>query len=168
MYNAKIGEIIVAGEDAKIKCIVGSCVAVVMYDKHKKIGGIAHILLPSSKDIDDCKENDYRFADIAIPRLFNLMLKNGATRKNIIAYIYGGALMFDYYKSRMLAEIGEKNIEAVEKELKKLGVPFYIKDIGKDYGRRIELNVATGEIKLKIYRRLPSVPEQDRGETHSD
>lgn len=163
IYNAKIGEIIVADADSKIKCVLGSCVAVIMYDKHKKIGGIAHILLPSSKSIDDCKKDDYRFADIAIPHLFELMLENGANRRNIIAYIYGGALMFDYYKSKMLAEIGEKNIEAAEKELKKLGINYYIKDIGKSYGRRIELDISTGEIKLKVYKRIPAICKEQIG-----
>ena len=44
---------------------LGSCVAIALYDRKQKIGGLAHIMLPSSKNIKR-NENKAKFADTAV------------------------------------------------------------------------------------------------------
>ncbi len=44
---------------------LGSCVGIALYDKQNKIAGLAHIMLPSSKEIKN-NENKAKFADTGI------------------------------------------------------------------------------------------------------
>jgi chemotaxis protein CheD len=154
-YNVKIGEVFVSKEKGILKCILGSCVAVIMYDGKNKVGGISHILLPFSKKINSEGDN-FKFANKAVQKLYDEMLKNGGERNNIVAYIYGGAVMFENYKSKLLADIGSKNIEFAENELKKLEIPYFIKDVGGNYGRRIEFDLNSGKITVKKYTKKQS------------
>jgi len=47
---------------------LGSCVGIALYDKQNKIAGLAHIMLPSSKEIKN-NENKAKFADTGIDLL---------------------------------------------------------------------------------------------------
>jgi len=71
MADFKIG----AGDDVLVTLGLGSCVGIVLYDKFKRIGGMAHIMLPSSKEIRN-NANRAKFADTALDEmLFEIVKK---------------------------------------------------------------------------------------------
>ena len=72
---------------------LGSCVGVALYDKNTKITGLAHIMLPSSKEITN-NSNVAKFADTGIEETVRLMKEKGANVSNVVAKIAGGAQMF--------------------------------------------------------------------------
>ena len=59
-----MGQWAVAAAPAKIRTLLGSCVGVVLYDRVAKLGGLAHIVLPSSRGVID---HPGKYADTAIP-----------------------------------------------------------------------------------------------------
>ena len=73
-----------------ISYALGSCVGVCMYDRDKKIAGMAHIVLPG-KESAVSRENPYKFADEGVKELIREMERAGASRKRITAKIAGGA-----------------------------------------------------------------------------
>ena len=77
-----------------ISYALGSCVGVCMYDRDKKIAGMAHIVLPG-KESAVSRENPYKFADEGVKELIREMERAGASRKRITAKIAGGAKMFE-------------------------------------------------------------------------
>jgi chemotaxis protein CheD len=112
-----IGEYVVSNEPDKIikTFALGSCVAVIMYDKIKKIAGMIHIALPDSKISHEKKEKlPGYFADTGLPIIINEMKNKGALLGNIWIKMIGGANVLD---SNYNFDIGTRNSLAVLKIL---------------------------------------------------
>lgn len=129
---------------------IGSCVIVSLYDKQTKIGGLAHIMLPDSSGIDKTVLNPKKFADTAVPALYELLMQKNVSRKTVLeAKIVGGSEMFlstdDY-----VSTVGHDNTEAVHKALLQIRCSLVAEDTGGSRGRSIELDLSTGKIKLSV------------------
>lgn len=69
---------------------LGSCVAVIAYDKTSKTGGIAHIMLPGKSPTEDNAEEN-KYAGNAIENLIDELNKLGSKKANIEICMVGGA-----------------------------------------------------------------------------
>ncbi|MBC8490483.1 MAG: chemotaxis protein CheD [Bacteroidetes bacterium] len=69
---------------------LGSCVAVIAYDIASKIGGIAHVMLPSKSSTED-KAEENKYAENAIENLLDELKKSGSNKANIEICLVGGA-----------------------------------------------------------------------------
>lgn len=139
---------------------LGSCVGVALYDGKRRIGGMAHIMLPDSTAISR-RKNPGKFADTAIRAMVEDMEKLGSERKDIRAKIAGGACMFHIPGAKnpknvpgpyLGMQIGERNVEAVKKVLKELRIPLVAEDTGGDYGRTMRFNIADGSVTITSIR----------------
>ncbi|NLI60973.1 MAG: chemotaxis protein CheD [Clostridiales bacterium] len=128
---------------------LGSCVGIALYDEFRKIAGLAHIMLPSSKMIRN-NENKAKFADTAIAEVIAMMTSLGANKDRLKAKIAGGAQMFaSNNKASNLLKIGERNVIASLEVLKELQIPIVGQDTGGTYGRTVELYAETGVFLIK-------------------
>src|SRR5699024_10308243 len=73
---------------------LGSCVGAVIYDRGKKVAGLAHVLLPDSTVAKQPHLKPYKYADTAIPILIDKLVHAGARKMALEAKIAGGAQMF--------------------------------------------------------------------------
>ena len=126
---------------------LGSCVGITLYDKIKKIGGMAHVMLPTYKGFEG--QNIAKFADSAIIELVNQLSRTGTTRAALVAKIAGGAHMFGRTQNNDMLKIGERNASASIAILKQLGIPIVANDTGGTHGRTIELHIETGALKIR-------------------
>ena len=126
---------------------LGSCVGIALRDKVKKVGGLAHIMLSDSTVIAN-QTNLAKFADTGIDELIRQMEALGARRINMAAKIAGGAMMFAV-SSRSSLNVGERNVEAVRKKLKSLGIPILAEDCGLNFGRTVVFYPETGDYIIK-------------------
>ena len=69
---------------------LGSCVAVIAYDKTSKTGGIAHIMLPGKSPTKD-KAEENKYAENAIENLLDALKSLGSKKANIEICLVGGA-----------------------------------------------------------------------------
>ncbi len=127
---------------------LGSCVGIALYDKKTKIAGLAHIMLPSSKEIKN-NSNKAKFADTALDLLINNMIKIGANRNNMVAKLAGGAQMFSFNTNNDVLKIGKRNILASKKKLHDLKISIIAEDTGGNFGRTIELRALNGDLLVK-------------------
>ena len=127
---------------------LGSCVGIVLYDASKKIGGLAHAMLPDSTQIRN-NQNKAKFVDTSIQILIDEMINKGANRNNLIAKLAGGAQMFNFNKSNDLIKIGYRNIMATKVILKELKIPILAEDTGENYGRTIVLDCESGNLLVR-------------------
>ncbi|KYH34785.1 chemoreceptor glutamine deamidase CheD [Clostridium tepidiprofundi DSM 19306] len=134
--------------DVLITVGLGSCVGIALFDKRKKIGGLAHIMLPDSKQFSKIT-NEYKFADLAIPVLLDKMIKSGASKYSIEAKIAGGASMFNFSDKSMIMDIGSRNSTAVKKVLKELSIPLIGEDVGGNKGRTMIFDTDKGTVSIK-------------------
>ncbi|NLI77332.1 MAG: chemotaxis protein CheD [Candidatus Riflebacteria bacterium] len=128
---------------------VGSCVIVAMYDPKSTIGGLAHVILPDSTGIASERLNPKKFADTAVPLLYQTLSHAGVFKGSLWAKVVGGAEMFPPTEDFSL-NIGKKNTEAVIDALKKLGVPVMAADTGGTAGRSMEMRLDSGRISLTV------------------
>ncbi|MHB9093059.1 MAG: chemotaxis protein CheD [Eubacteriales bacterium] len=128
-------------------CGLGSCVGVCLWDPLTKVGGMAHIMLPSSSL--GKSGNDAKFADTAIPWLITEMRKNGAESSRLISKIAGGSQMFAFYSDNDIMRIGERNVEATKAVLSKLRIRILAEDTGGNYGRTIEFHTESNQLYVR-------------------
>ena len=95
VINVGISDLNVANPpDVLATYALGSCVGICLLDNNRKIGGLAHIMLPNSKEAANASVNLRRYADTGISELISQMQKKGAVLASITAKIAGGAQMF--------------------------------------------------------------------------
>jgi chemotaxis protein CheD len=128
----------------KVSTILGSCVAVCLYDPVLKIGGINHFMLPywNGQGLASPK-----YGNIAIEKLFEKMLNNGSQKANIRAKVFGGGEVIETNISQF--HIGERNIQVALEMLEEYRIPIIAKSVGGKLGRKIEYCTDTGEVRQK-------------------
>ena len=126
---------------------LGSCVGITLYDRTKKIGGLAHVMLPTYKGFEG--QTIAKFADSAIIELVNQLGRMGAARGNLVAKIAGGAHMFGRSQNNDMLKIGERNAAASLAILNQLRIPVHANDTGGTHGRTIELYLDSGSLKIR-------------------
>jgi chemotaxis protein CheD len=149
------GEIIVkvadlrfgTGTDILMTIGLGSCVAVVLYDATARVGGLAHVLLPSPA-LSRQDGNLAKFPQTAVPRLLELMGQQGASIRRISARLIGGASMFSGLGAPGTIQMGERNIVASRQALHLQGVAIVAEATGGDFGRTVRLWVADGRLEV--------------------
>jgi chemotaxis protein CheD len=124
---------------------IGSCVAVCLRDNMIKMGGLAHIMLPSN---NEGGHKPGKYADTAINGLIELMESQGASRSRMAAKLVGGASMFASPRKLQKPSIGESNIAAVTIILKERGIPIAAQDIGGGCGRSLVFLPETGVVRV--------------------
>lgn len=149
-----IGEYKAARPPYRIMTIgLGSCVGIALYDRTNRIGGLAHIMLPSVSSFKNAG-NTGRFADVAIPLLIESMEFMGASRRYITAKIGGGANMFSFPDSSLTMDIGSRNVEMVRSVLSKLSIRISGEAVGGKMGRTMILETDSGKTYIKTVDRV--------------
>ncbi|HHU75568.1 MAG TPA: chemotaxis protein CheD [Firmicutes bacterium] len=147
IIKVKIADLAVKREPGIIVTIgLGSCVGIALYDPVNRIGGLAHILLSDSAQFRGrgTSINKAKFADTAIPFMAREMERIGARRQHFLAKIAGGSKLFPNNN----ISVGEKNVEAVIRTLKEMGIAIRGQDVGGNYGRTMRLFVDSGKVLI--------------------
>lgn len=127
---------------------LGSCVGVCIHDPVARVAGMLHYMLPESGiSPEKAAGNPCMFADTGIPALFRKAYELGAVKDRITVRAAGGAQILD---ATGLFNIGERNILAMRKILRRNGVTLGPSDLGGTVNRTVTMNVSTGEVVLKI------------------
>lgn len=141
--------------DTLVTYALGSCVGICLLDPITRVGGLAHIMLPTSK-ISPGDKNIMKFADTAIPDLVKKMELQGAFRSRVTAKIAGGAQMFGSSTAPAstagatdIWQIGQRNVAAVIAVLQAMSIPIIAKDVLQNYGRTVFFDPASGIMSVK-------------------
>jgi chemotaxis protein CheD len=140
---------VVTGPDMIRTSGLGSCVGVVIYNTHKEIAGMAHVMLPDSSLGKQASLNQYKYADTAIDILVDKLCSKGVRKSQLKAKLAGGAQMFQINTANEIMRIGNRNVQAVLKKLEEHNIPVESSDVGGNYGRTIEFNPQTGKLKIR-------------------
>lgn len=135
------------GDDVLVTLGLGSCVAILLHDAEARIGGLAHVLLPSPA-LSRLDDKPAKFPQSAVPRLLELMVADGASRARITARLAGGASMFAVLAPPGTVQMGERNLVAARQVLRSHNVPLVGEAVGGDFGRTVRLQVADGQVEV--------------------
>jgi chemotaxis protein CheD len=131
-----------------VTTILGSCVAVCLYDPFLKIGGINHFMLPlwNGQGLASPK-----YGNIAIERLVEKMLSLGCMKNNLQAKVFGGGEVIQTSVTQF--NIGARNIKLAFEMLEELKIHVVGQSVGGKLGRKILYNTETFEIKQKFIQK---------------
>jgi chemotaxis protein CheD len=151
------GEYFVYDEDILIMTTLGSCIAACLWDRHARIGGMNHFMLPEGGD----GNTSGRYGSYAMELLINELMKRGASRGSLEAKVFGGGAVIAGMNS---INVGERNTSFVLDYLRTERIPVLSKDVMDIYPRKVCFLPASGKAMVK--RLAPSNPEalvaQDR------
>lgn len=135
------------GQDVLVTVGLGSCVAVLLYDPVARVGGMAHVLLPSPA-LSRADHNPAKFPQTAIPHLMELMTREGASPRRMTGRLVGGASMFASLAAPGTIQMGERNVVACRQVLYAQGIPLVGEAVGGDFGRTVKLRAADGQAEV--------------------
>lgn len=137
------GEFAVSREpDVILSTVLGSCVAVCLFDPQRHIGGMNHYLLPGTRGGSG---DSVRFGVNAMELLINEMQKNGADRGSIQAKLFGGANINQSGK-----DIGAANVAFGKEFLANEGIACLSESTGGTQARRLHFEPVTGAARQMI------------------
>lgn len=130
---------------AVLSTVLGSCIAICLFDPAIATGGMNHFLLaePDSNARPDPLKL-HLYGAFAMEQLINEMLKRGASRSTMRAHIYGGSNI-----NRAMAHIGSNNAAFAREFLMQDGICISNEDTGGSDARRLDLRPATGQVRCK-------------------
>jgi chemotaxis protein CheD len=121
-----------------LACIgLGSCIGLALVDRQKGVAALAHVMLPEATQADP--PQPFKFADLAVPALLDLVIAQGASRTRLEAALVGGAAMFQFGGSGQ--DIGARNAAAVTRLLSADRIPIRATETGGSKGRTVRVIV---------------------------
>ncbi len=146
-----MGDLVMGSSPDVFICLgLGSCIALVIYSPKRKLAAMAHIMLPKSPNSEKGKPfKAGKFADRAVPEMLDILEKEGVARSEVRAKLAGGARMFAFSPSPMIA-IGEQNIFKVTDLLGQYSIPIEACDTGGNKGRSITFHTETCALEVRV------------------
>ena len=159
--EVRIGEMEIAKSPYILRALLGSCVAVILYDKVNLIGGLAHVFLPTKNmSRKEDEHPDSRFADTAVPMLLKSIIDIGAKKQNIVAYLVGGNNVLSVAKNASKKTIAEQNIEAAVTAIQKENLFMINLGVGKDTGTKVKFMLSTGDVIVEEMKKVGKIKSE--------
>jgi chemotaxis protein CheD len=127
------GHMVISREPCRVTTVLGSCVAVGVWDPTSGIGGVNHFLLPQGSD-----PQSPRFGNVAVRTLIREVVAAGARRRSLQAKLFGGACVLRAFKGLGTGpHLGQKNVEVARQILIDEGIPVAAEDVEGERGRKL-------------------------------
>jgi chemotaxis protein CheD len=137
------------GEDGQkpemMMTVLGSCVTVCLTDIDSKTAGMNHFMLPNASALNtaisplDPHNASARYGVNAMELLINDMMRLGATRSRLQAWVFGGARVLS-----AMSDIGQGNIDFALRYLKTEKISVSAQNTGGILPRKIYLDPIVG------------------------
>ncbi len=138
------GQLMILDEPTTITAVLGSCVAVCLWDPVRGLGGITHFLLPHGRG----SESGLRYGDVATEALVMNMLARGSLVENLRARLFGGACVLEPLRIPAHS-LGNANVAAAQAVLRRHAIPLVSSDVGGSRGRRLVFHTQSGETEVE-------------------
>ena len=127
--------------------LLGSCVAVCLFDPQLGIGGMNHFMLPRMErsrhgDVDAMLSGNF-----AMEALLNALLLRGAKKIRLQAKAFGGGTIIDSDPGAL--SIGMRNAQFTKEWLQREGIPLRSSDFLGPWSRKVIFLPANGEAFCK-------------------
>ncbi|MEN8258942.1 MAG: chemotaxis protein CheD [Thermodesulfobacteriota bacterium] len=152
-----IGDMVFGQAPASIVTVLGSCVAITMYDPKQQLGAICHAALP--KCLDQQCHSSYckpgKHVACAVRVMLRQFARHSICRQDIQVKIFGGADMFAKQVNKPpLFAIGSMNDEAALRVLQQEGLTIEAMDTGGVSRRKVTFDMSTGRVMVEKARGL--------------
>jgi chemotaxis protein CheD len=147
------GQAVVSGDPrVELSTVLGSCVALCLYDPDRRLGGMNHFLLaepPAGGTVDEY------YGTYLMELLINQMLEKGARRARLKAHLYGGANV-----NRTMMHIGTANADFAREFVQREGIDLVRQALGGGNARRVDFRPALGQVRCRSVQDRHAPPVQ--------
>ena len=142
------GEYYISDKDEFIGTLLGSCIAVCLYDPVHQISGMNHFMLPGKiMSMNIFNDKSAKYGIIAISKLLDDMISKGAEKKNLISKLFGGGSIIEY-ESKTIT-VPTDNIRLANAMIELEDIPIVQMNVGESFTRKLLMDVKTGKVFLK-------------------
>jgi len=134
------GELMVSQEPCTVSTVVGSCVAIFLWDARLKIGGMNHYLLPHG-------EPSPRYGTTAVRALIDRLVSLGSAPEHLVAKVFGGAHVLGHAPAGN--HLGKQNSDLAFSLLQEMRIRVLANDVGGTRGRRVVCHTGDGSAWVK-------------------
>ena len=141
-----------------LSTLLGSCVAICLFDPALRIGGINHFMLPTMARGQHGEVDSLLSGDYAMESLLNALLQKGAKKVRLQAKGFGGGTIIDTKAGEL--SIGMRNANFAKEWLHREGIVLmsedflgpwsrkvlFVPNTGDAFCRRMVTNMATAEV----------------------
>lgn len=149
----KPAEMLVREKPGIIRTILGSCIAVTMFNRRLGITAICHALLPKCPSPAEAQEHlsKLKYVDTVIPEMIRRIRNFGVEPDEIEVKLFGGSDMLGATQVEAGRDqpVGRLNIETAKQVLHAEHLVVSVTDVGGKFGRKIFFYTHTGEVLLK-------------------
>lgn len=132
---------------------LGSCLGVTIWDPVVRVGGMLHVMLPSSQiSPQQAEAKPNMFIDTGIPRLFRAVYEMGGVKERLIVKVAGGASSLSTVGGSDHFQIGKRNYVQLKKILWHNGVLIGSEDVGGTDSRSMSIMLDTGVVVIGLPR----------------
>ncbi|WP_394223347.1 chemoreceptor glutamine deamidase CheD [Alteromonas gracilis] len=157
------GQYFVTSANKMLVTVLGSCIAVCLYDPLLNVGGMNHFMLPTSSNTSEAHENAARYGVYAMELLVNDLIKMGASKKRMKAKVFGGGKVVPTFVQQ---DVGQINANFIEKYLMAEGITVLASDLRQDYARKIYFFPHDGSVLMKKIHTLKNATIINRESQH--
>ncbi len=142
----KPGDLYISDIPTMVSTILGSCIALTIFNKRLKTGGICHAMLPRSPYAKELSA--FRYVDSSIFYMLSKFETLGIRKDEMELKLLGGADVIDRINDET-ASIGQKNIEIALEIIRNERLQIVVSDVGGKMGRKVHFYTHTGKVLLK-------------------
>ncbi|MDX8400908.1 MAG: chemotaxis protein CheD [Gallionellaceae bacterium] len=142
------GEVYFGDRDTRIRTLLGSCVAIVMWHPELLIGGMCHYMLPKHPG-GKRVPLDGRYAEEAMELMLHEIHKAGTLPGEYQVKLFGGGHMFSKRQAPSADHVGAKNVEMARKLMKLHGFTTCAEHLGGVGHRNIFFDIWNGHVWLR-------------------
>ena len=151
------------GPGPRVWTLLGSCVAVALFNRKAGIGAICHAQLPQRrlKNLDcskDCPEDcerlsgepgKFRYMTCAFKQMLKVLTSQGIPASSLSAYLIGGSEVAPAGKD--FFRVGAGNIDMARSLLRQHRISVVFEDTGGKTGRSLYFFPATGRLYYRFH-----------------
>ena len=126
-----------------VTTILGSCVAVCLWDRHRRVGGMNHFVLPHCRDAVPTP----RYGDVAVTRLLAELERLGCQRTDMRAKLFGGAAVLPI--GEQADTVGAQNVDVALQVLRAHDIPLVARRTGGQHGLFLRFHTEAGRVMVR-------------------
>ena len=142
------GDFYFGNEYTSVKTLLGSCVAITMWSKQFKVGGMCHYKLPR-RLVGPKTILDGSYGEEAVLLFLQHMNKYMLSAQDMTVGVYGAGNMFSNVIENNSNSVGDQNINLAHQLLSELGFEISHESLGGSISRRVSLDIRKGIVSLQ-------------------
>lgn len=138
----------------RLRTVLGSCIAVTLWHRPRRIGGMCHYMLPSRARVRDVADLDGRYGDEALLLLEREAARFGTRLAEYEVKLFGGASMFGGLQAAgasvpAFGSVPERNVEQARQLVARHGLKVRAESLGGLAHRQVVFDIESGDVWLR-------------------